>query len=124
MPTCKRCKETVALEEIHSDGICYTCKKTPKTFNNTTKLDKQSKSYIPKSLKFLNFFSELILILSIIVSIVIFNEYGMIKTEYLDSKLNLVGVLYAIAVLVQGMFISSIGFSVVYIGKIVTDNKQ
>ena len=122
MPLCVKCNEIVGAHEIHSDGVCYSCRKPIENVNEQIE-SREDNNVISKSFKHLYVLSWIILVLSILASLIIFNNYGIIKIEYHGSKLNPIGIFYAVGVAVEGIFIASLGFAISNIGKFIFNQK-
>jgi len=118
MGTCKLCNKTVD-DSYMEDGICKSC-----IWLKETK--------ISRAIGYLNFFSWLILLLSFVVGGFILFTMTYVDMSYhltggmtIDrSEFNIMGVIYGIAILFQGIFLSSLGFSIVYIAKVISQREK
>ncbi len=118
MGTCKSCNKVVDVSEM-VNGICENWRGLKDT-ESTTK--------ISGAIGYLNFFSWLILFLSFVAGGFVLSTMTYIDIPYnlaggmtIDrSEFNMIGVIYGIAILFQGIFLSSLGFSIVYIAKVIS----
>lgn len=121
MGTCKSCNKVVDDSQM-KDGICENCVESKEA--EVTK--------ISGAIGYLNFFSWLILLLSFVVGGFVLSTMTYVDMPYhlaggmtIDrSEFNIIGVVYGIAILFQGIFLSSLGFSIVYIAKIISQREK
>jgi len=105
--------------------------------NNKTVDNLNKKIYIEsnisktKAIGYLKFTSELILLFSIIIGLyILFTKSYINIPEYIGGVsfehkvLNVVGIMYGLATIVYGIFISSLGFTVAYIAKNISKNNE
>ena len=117
MGTCKSCNKVVDDAQME-DGVCKDCIESKVT-------------KISGAIGYLNFFSWLILWSSLIAGGYILFTMSYINVphyiggmDFSKEKFNLIGVIYGVAITFQGMFLSSLGFSIVYIAKVISQREK
>lgn len=115
MAICKLCNKFVDDSELSEDGVCEVCRGL-KNIEPTIK--------ISSAVGYLKFSSWLILLLSLVGGVFVLFSMSYIETiDYVagipirKSEFNILGIIYGIAILFQGIFLSSLGFSIVYVAK-------